>query len=323
MAIPDDDLILPFSVDALNVRGRVAQLGASLDAILSRHDYPAPVSRVLGEAVMLTVLLATAIKLDGRFVLQIQSDGPVSLVVADLTTPNQLRGYARFDAEAVARVAVNGAVPPLPALVGSGHLALTIDPGATLRRYQGVVPLEGASLEAVAHAYFAQSEQIPTLIRLAVAETMVRRADGVPHRSWRGGAISVQFLPDSPGRIAHRDLDPGDAPAGTPSAAVQDDDAWVEARARAGTVEDHELIDPEIDPARLLLRLFHQREVRVYDAIEIVEKCHCSRDRVETMLKQFGEEDRRSMVDDGKVVVTCEFCNTRYTLDPAEIGVAG
>jgi molecular chaperone Hsp33 len=214
-------------------------------------------------------------------------------------------------------------VPPLPALVGSGHLALTIDPGATMRRYQGVVPLEGASLEEVAHTYFTQSEQIPTLIRLAVAETMVRGADGTPHRSWRGGAISVQFLPDSPGRIAHRDLDPGDAPSGTPSADIQDDDAWVEARARTGTVEDHELIDPEIDPARLLLRLFHQREVRVYDPIGIVEKCHCSRERVETMLKQFGEEDRRSMVEDGKVVVTCEFCNTRYTLDPAEIGVSG
>lgn len=323
MAIPDDDLILPFSVEALHVRGRVAQLGPALDTILGRHEYPPAVSRVLGEAVMLTVLLATALKLEGRFVLQMQSDGPVSLVVADFTAPNELRGYARYDADAVARVAANGAVPPLPDLVGKGHLALTIDPGPTMRRYQGVVPLDGASLEEVAHAYFTQSEQIPTCIRLAVAETMVRRPDGSQHQSWRGGAISVQFLPESPDRLARRDLAPGDAPEGTVSFEVQEDDAWVEARARTETAEDHELIDPAIDPARLLLRLFHQRDVRVYDAIAIVEKCRCSRDRVETMLSQFGEDDRRSMVEDGKVVVTCEFCNTRYTLDPAEIGVGG
>lgn len=316
MSIPNDDVVLPFAVDELDVRGRVAQLGPALDAILRRHAYPEPVSRLLGEAIVLTALLATALKLDGRFVLQMQSDGPVSLVVADFQSPDRMRGYARFDREAVARLGANGATHSLASLVGSGHMALTIDPGAHMRRYQGVVPLAGATLEEVAQAYFAQSEQIPTLIRLAVAESLERRPGEGLRRSWRGGGITIQFLPARQERVVRRDLDPGDAPADAPRSEVPDDDAWVEARLRTETVEDHELIDPDVTPPRLLLRLFNQRDVRVYDPIALVDKCRCSRERVEAMLRQFGEDDRRSMVEDGEIVVTCEFCNARYRFDP-------
>ena len=150
-----DDLVLPFSVDELDVRGRVARMGPALDEILRQHDYPPAVSRLLGEAVVLNTLFATALKLDGRVILQLQSDGPVSLMVTDFSSPEDLRGYARFDAGAVAAL---GADHTLKELVGAGNMVLTIEPRATARRYQGVVPLDGETLEDVAHTYFTQSE---------------------------------------------------------------------------------------------------------------------------------------------------------------------
>lgn len=315
-----DDLVLPFSVEALDVRGRVARMGPALDSILRRHDYPPAVSRLLGEAVLLNVLVATALKLDGRVVLQMQSDGPVSLLVTDFSTPEALRGYARFDADAIA------ALPErftLKDLTGRGSMALTIDPRATVRRYQGIVPMDGDSLEEVAQAYFAQSEQIPTLVRLAVAETVERRPGEEPRRIWRGGGVTVQFLPEAADRIVVRDLDPGDAPEGAFRDERDDDDAWVEARARAQSAQDHELVDPAISAERLLLRLFHQRDVRVYDAFSLSADCHCSHERIQAMLEQFGVDDRNSMVEDGVIKVTCEFCNTRYRFDPQSLEPIG
>jgi molecular chaperone Hsp33 len=317
---PEDDMILPFAVEDLDVRGRVAHMGSVLDEILTQHAYPEPVSRLLGEAVVLTGLLATALKLDGRFILQMQGDGPVSLVVVDFRSPNGVRGYARFDADALAeREGGADGDAGVTALVGRGHMALTVDPGATMRRYQGIVPLDGGSLEEVAQAYFDQSEQIPTLIRLAVAETLERQPGEAPRKRWRGGGISVQFLPERPERIVKRDLDPGDAPAGQPRDERPDDDAWVEARMRTETVEDHELIDPDVTPARLLVRLFNQRDVRVFDAIPLEQKCHCSRERIRGILGQFPEGEREGMVEDGAIVVTCEFCNRVYRFDPGEV----
>ncbi|MEM6848011.1 MAG: Hsp33 family molecular chaperone HslO, partial [Pseudomonadota bacterium] len=261
-----DDLVLPFAVEELDVRGRVARLGTSLDDILRKHDYPPAVSKLLGEAVILNVLVATALKLDGRVILQLQTDGPVSLLVTDFTSPDGMRGYARFDADAVASL---GTQPTLNQLIGEGTMALTIDPRMTNRRYQGVVPLKGGSLEEVAHAYFQQSEQIPTIIRLAVAETLERRDGDTPVRTWRGGGVAVQFLPEASDRIVVLDLDPGDAPEGMVLDERSDDDAWVEAAARAQSAQDHELVDPGISPERLLLRLFHERDIRVYDPFSI------------------------------------------------------
>lgn len=315
-----DDLVLPFSVEALDVRGRVARMGPALDNILRRHDYPPAVSRLLGEAVILNVLFATALKLDGRVVLQMQSNGPVSLLVTDFTSPEDLRGYARFDDAAVA------ALPDAPSLtdiVGEGTMALTVEPRANVRRYQGVVAITGESLEAVAHSYFTQSEQIPTMVRLAVAETLERRPGEEPRRAWRGGGVSVQFLPEASGRIVVRDLHPGDAPAATPRDELPDDDAWVEASARTKSAMDHELVDPAISAERLLLRLFHERAVRVFDPHALSANCHCSAGRIRAMLQQFDDDDRADMVEDGVIKVTCEFCNTHYTFDPANLDPVG
>ncbi|WP_181700799.1 Hsp33 family molecular chaperone [Chthonobacter albigriseus] len=311
-----DDSVLPFQVEALDARGRVVTLGPALDTILGRHDYPPSVSRLLGEAVALTALLGTSLKFQGRFIVQTQSDGPVHMLVVDFETPDRIRACARFDRAAVEASVAEGRDRP-EHLLGNGHLAMTVDQGTNMSRYQGVVPLDGRSLEDAAHQYFAQSEQIPTRVRLAVGELMTRDQDGL-RREWRAGGLLVQFLPEAPERVRVRDLHPGDAPEGTPDDLGDDeDDAWTEARSLVETIEDVELTDPEVTAERLLYRLFHERGVRVFERQPLHEQCRCSRERVDDMLRSFTGEERRDMTVDGRITVTCEFCSTVYDFDPA------
>ncbi len=312
-----DDTVLPFEVAALDLRGRVVRLGAVVDQVLAGHDYPVPVAKLLGEAVALTLLLGTALKLKGRFILQTQTDGPVGMLVVHFTTPDRVRACARFDAERVAAAIAEGKADA-GALIGRGHLAMTVDQGADMSRYQGLVALEGGNLEDAAHEYFRRSEQIPTRVRLAVAEELRASADGVRHR-WRAGGILLQFLPRAPERMRGPDLDPGDAPEGTAPHIVPEDDAWVEGRSLVETVEDIELIDPALSSERLLYRLFHERGVRVFRSAEIRARCSCSRDGVRTMLSRFSRDDRDHMVEDGVISVTCEFCSATYVLAPSEV----
>jgi molecular chaperone Hsp33 len=311
-----DDAVRPFAVPALDIRGRAIQMGPALDAILERHAYPAPVSRLLAEAIVLTVLLGSSLKFDGKFILQTETEGPVSMLVVDFRTPGDIRAYARFDAAAVAAALAAGATAP-GALLGKGVLAMTVDQGAHMSRYQGVVPLEGQSLEEVAHTYFRQSEQIPTRVRLAVGEFQ-KRAAGVLTRSWRAGGLLVQFLPSSPDRMRAADLPGGDVPEGAAIDAPAEDDAWVEAQSLVSTVADDELTDPDVAVERLLYRLFHERGVRVFAAGPVRDQCSCSRERVHDMLSRFTAEEIADSVEDGGIKVTCEFCNTRYDFDPAE-----
>ncbi|MBR0902043.1 Hsp33 family molecular chaperone [Bradyrhizobium liaoningense] len=312
-AVPIDDAVLPYEVDALDVRGRLVRLGPALDEILTKHDYPAPVGKLLGEAIVLTTLLGSALKFEGRFILQAQTDGPVSFLVVDYTAPDRLRAYARYDAARLGDARDSGA------LLGGGHLAMTIDQGPDMSRYQGLVALDGGGLEEAAHEYFLRSEQIPTRVRLAVGEEW-RSSDGGKHR-WRAGGMLMQFLPKAPERARQADLHPGDAPEGTEVHSVAEDDAWVEARSLIETVEDVELIDPELSGERLLFRLFHERGVRVFNPLSLRAQCSCSRDAVAAMLKSFSSDDRAAMVKDDKVVVTCEFCSSVYQFTPDEAGV--
>jgi molecular chaperone Hsp33 len=312
-----DDTILPFAVKALDLRGRIVRLGAAVDTILTSHDYPAPVAKLLGEAIVLTVMLGSALKFEGRFILQTQSDGPVRMLVVDFTSPDKVRACARFDAERVAAAMAAGAAEP-GKLLGHGHLAMTIDQGPEMSRYQGLVPLEGGDLEAAAHEYFSRSEQIPTRVRLAVAEEFRAGPDG-PRRHWRAGGILLQFLPNSIERSRQADLDPGDAPPGTQTHVVPEDDAWVEGRSLIATVDDIELIDPALSSEQLAYRLFHERGVRVFRDAPVQAQCSCSRGGVETMLRSFPQEDRDDMVEDGRITVTCEFCSSTYVFQPDEI----
>jgi len=316
-----DDIVMPFEVATLDLRGRVVRLGPVVDQILSRHAYPQPVAKLLGEAVTLTVMLGSALKIDGRFILQTQTDGPVRMLVVDFVAPDKVRACARFDKERVAAAIAEGK-PDAGALLGKGHLAMTIDQGLDMNRYQGLVALEGGSLEDAAHEYFHRSEQIPTRVRLAVAEELRAGEGGARHR-WRAGGILLQFLPKSPERARVADLHPGDAPEGTEPHAIKEDEAWVEGRALVSTVEDVELIDPDLSSERLVYRLFHEPGVRVFRGSEVRAECSCSRAGVEAMLKSFSQDDRDHMVEDGRISVTCEFCSASYIFTPGEIGAKG
>ncbi len=314
---PTEDAILPFEVASLDLRGRVVRLGAALDQTLANHDYPAPVAKLQGEAIVLTVLLGSSLKFDGRFILQTQTDGPVRMLVVDFNSPGRIRACARFDRARV-EAAIAARAASAGELLGSGHLAMTIDQGPDMSRYQGLVALSGGGLEDAAHEYFLRSEQIPTRVRLAVAEEISADKTGPRHR-WRAGGMLLQFLPKKAERMRGPDLDPGDAPEGTAPHAMTEDDAWVAGRSLIATVEDIELIDPELSSERLLYRLFHEHGVRVFRAVEVEAKCSCSRQSVEAMLKSFSQDDRDHMVENGVISVTCEFCSSTYVFAPEDV----
>jgi molecular chaperone Hsp33 len=315
-----DDAVRPFAVEALDVRGRAMQMGPALDEILTRHAYPPAVSRLLAEAVVLTVLLGSLLRNEGKLILQAQTDGPVDLLVVDYRAGGAVRGYARFDADQVAAIADRDGRVDVGSLLGTGTLAMTIDRGTANSRYQGVVPLDGASLEEVAHSYFRQSEQIPTRVRLAVAEVQTREA-GKIRRHWRAGGVIVQFLPDKLERMRRPDLPGGDAPPGVEIQTEEEiDDAWREAMAYVDTIGDDELIDPDVPVEHLLYRLFHERGVRVFRPAPIRAECSCSREKVSGLLKTFTAEEIAASVEDAAISVTCEFCGKNYRFDPTEFG---
>lgn len=310
-----DDVVVPFALETLDARGRVVRLSEALDTILTRHRYPAPVARLLGEAVVLAALIGSSLKFEGRFILQTQTDGPVNLLVVDLDAPDGLRGYARFDVDGLDRAVAEGRTAP-GQLLGHGHLAMTVDQGAQMDRYQGIVALDGDSLEEVALRYFQQSEQIPTAVRLAVAE-ITRRGDHRPH--WRAGGLLVQHMPDAGGQVKMADL-PGDGDFGNAATADPDfveDDNWTTVKALLATLSDAELADPDLSAERVLFRLYHETGVRVFEPVEMEERCSCSVERIEAMLQDsFTPEERQDMAVDGEIEVVCEFCSTAYHFNP-------
>lgn len=310
-----DDHVVPFQVEPLDVRGRIVQLGPLLDQILDRHGYPEPVARLLAEAMVLAVLLGAALKFEGKFILQTQSDGPVDMLVADFATPGSVRAYARFDEERLEEAVAKGKDSP-EELLGAGILALTIDQGAHMQRYQGIVQLDGSSLEDVAQVYFRQSEQIPTEVRLAVAKQIVPGQDG-SREHWRAGGVMTQFLPAAPERLRLPDLPGGD---GDPAADVHDptDNAWIEMLALLGTVEPSELLDPTVGAERLLYRLFHEHGVRVYPGLRVIDDCTCSREKIRGILEGFSTEEIDDSIEGGVIHVNCEFCSKGYEFDPGE-----
>ncbi len=311
-----DDRVVPFQVEGLDVRGRAVQLGPMLDAILERHNYPAPVARLLAEAIVLTVLLGTSLKFEGKFTVQTKSDGPVDLLVADFSTPENVRAYARFDEEALARAVKAGETEP-EQLLGKGILAFTIDQGRYSQPYQGIVALDGASLEEIAGVYFRQSEQIPTRVRLGAAELYDRDEAGKPRHRWRAGGLIAQFLPEAPERMRQPDLHGGDGDAGFGGHA--EDDAWAEARTLVETIDADELTDPLVGTERLLYRLFHERVVRVYETQPVYDRCSCSREKLKGVLQGFSAEEIEASQEDGEISVTCEFCSTTYRFEASEI----
>ncbi len=288
------DEVLPFQVDALDVRGRALRLGPVLDAILASHNYPSQVTQLLAEALLLTGLIGSVLNTPGGLMtLQAKGDGPVNLLVADFRVPGELRGYAGFDAERLARL---GPSPRLEDLCGKGYLAITIEQPGTDERYQGIVPLEGANLAEAAQLYFQSSDQLPTTCRLAV------RYDGLKS-SWIAGGVLLQHLPR--------------AEAGQTRLFASDDHPnWAHAKIMAMTVGMEELTDPSLPMADLLWRLFHQDGPRVFAPLALSKGCRCSRDRVQGVLRQFNFEQLADMREpDGSIVVNCAFCSKDWVFE--------
>jgi len=279
------DLIQPFQLDLANIRGRSVRLAGVLDELLALHNYPPQVEQIVAEAAVATVLLAALLKYEGVFTLQAKGDGPVSLLVVDVTTGGDVRAYARFDAE---RLTDRDA--SLVSLIGEGYLAFTVDQGENTEGYQGIVALTGPTLaDALAH-YFEQSEQLSTAAKLAAR----RYPDG-----WRAGAVLIQHLPEEDeGRIKK-------SPA-------ENEEDFNRARILMSTAAEVELLDRTLDLNSLLYRLFHEEQVRVFTPHAIQRGCRCSADRVERALASIPQGELEDLKVDGEIVVTCEFCSSKY-----------
>ena len=301
LSAPPDDFIQSFKAAPLTLRGRLLRLGPSIDSILRQHGYPQPVASVLGEALTLAALLAATLKYDGVFTLQTKGDGAVSLLVADVTSEGALRGYAQYDGDRLATIAAPGQPGPsasVPRLLGAGYLAFTVDQGTHTERYQGIVELTGVTLADCAHHYFRQSEQLETGIRIAVGQGV----DG----AWRTGGLLVQRLPPAGGEVAalspRQDED-------------EAEDGWRRALVMVGSAATSELLDPGLAAEMLLYRLFHEKGVRVWPPKSLRHSCRCSPHRVEAMLRQLQPTELADLLVDGKLIITCEYCNARYTYD--------
>ncbi len=279
------------------MRGRLVRLGPALDQILTRHDYPELVCRLLGEAVALSSALAGALKFDGVFTLQTKGDGPVSTLVADVRSPGDLRGYAQFDGEAIAGFEA-GSYPSIPRLLGAGHIAFTVDQGADTERYQGIVALEGQNLADCAHNYFRESEQIETAMVLAS-----RKVPGGGR--WRSGAIMLQRLPEGDPSLLARGVE-------VERDDVSEDD-WRRVVTMLASTKDHELTDPKLSGDDLLYRLFHEDGVRIFEPTKLQPGCRCSEERAERILAQLPPGELPGLAVDRELIVTCEFCNASYT----------
>lgn len=297
MTLPNDDIVAAFQIENQPVRGRIVRLGAAVDEILTRHAYPDAVANLLGEACALAALVGASLKFEGRLIVQAQGDGPVRYVVVDYDTEGSLRGYCRYDPDRVAEVSRGLMQPGAKTLLGQGVFIMTVDQGADMDRYQGVTPIEGETLALCAEQYFAQSEQTPTRVRLAVGQ--VDTGDG-PH--WRAGGLIIQNIAED------------DARGPT-------EEAWITAQALFITLGEDELIDPTISSSTLLFRLFHEDGVRMFQPQALKAFCRCSEERITSVLKSFPAEDRASMVeDDGRIRVTCEYCSRVYELTPEAVG---
>ncbi|CBS85678.1 Hsp33 family molecular chaperone [Azospirillum lipoferum] len=295
-----DDFVLPFQIEASRLRGRTIKLGPAIDEILTRHDYPPTVARFLAETATLAVLLASMLKYEGIFTLQTKGDGPIRLMVADVTSVGDVRAYAQFDPEALAKAERDVEIAPAAALLGKGYIAFTVDQGQDTDRYQGIVELYGKTLTDCVQHYFRQSEQIDTGLTVSVDREV--KPDGTPGQ-WRTGGIMIQRLPQEQGLVAS-----------------DKEDDWRRAMVLMASVTGDELLSTDLAASDLLYRLFHEDGVRIYEGHALRFGCRCSRERVETMLRSLPREEVQELkIDDGRVEVTCQFCSTDYHFTDADL----
>ncbi len=283
-----EDIIQPFEIEGLSIRGRLVRLGASFQETLKAHAYPEKVGEQVGESMALSAILAGALKYDGLFTLQIQSDGVISLLVNDVTSEGHMRGYARFD---------DKGSPLAGKLFGKGHLAFTVDQGAHMERYQGLVELVGENLSDCAQEYFKRSEQLDTAIILAAQTGEQPGAAG----------LMIQRMPET---VTKDQIFDG---------VDQSDENWNRIQTLMASLTTQELLDADLSAHDLLFRLFHEDGVRVYEPKALEHRCRCSQQKVEKTLVSFGKDEVFDLRENGVVTVSCEFCKTDYVFDEAAL----
>ncbi|WP_299700646.1 Hsp33 family molecular chaperone HslO [uncultured Tateyamaria sp.] len=310
-----DDTVLPFQLDASDIRGRVARLDGVLDGILKQHDYPAQVEALVAEMALLTALIGQTIKLRWKLSLQVQSKGPVRMIATDYYGPEKegdiarIRAYASFDRDRLTDSS------PFDQ-VGDGYFAIMIDQGTGMTPYQGITPLDGGSLAACAETYFAQSEQLPTRFQLSFGKST---EPGAPEH-WRAGGVMLQHMPKASPFAATSEGN-GDVLRSDDLLEGDESENWNRVNILLDTVEEMELIGPQLAPNDLLLRLFHEETPRVFDAQPVRFGCTCSEDRVRQSLSIYSARDIEKMTtEDGRVTADCQFCGAHYDLDPATVG---
>lgn len=304
-AISDDNIILPFQLESSGIRGRIVRAGRVIDEVLEPHGYPNPVAHLVAEMMTLSMLLSSMLKFEGIFTLQAQGDGPVSMLISDMTSAGAVRGTALFDPERLeaARQQLSALKTPesgqnhLAQYLGKGHMAFTVDQGSAEQRYQGIVELKGASLTDCVRHYFTQSEQIGTGIKMAVGER---------GENWRAGAIMLQHMPE----------DEKNPEAGMGN--LREDD-WRRAMILLDTCTDDEFLSPEIPATELLTRLFHEEGVRVFDPVLVSKGCRCDASKVQKVLALMSDDDIEHMTVDGKITMHCEFCSKDIVFDPKDL----
>lgn len=313
-----DDTVLPFQLDAADIRGRVARLDGVLEQVLAQHDYPPAIEALVAEMSLLTALIGQTIDLRWKLSLQVRGDGPARLIATDYYGPTKdgaparIRAYASFDAD---RLEPEAAVPFTQ--IGKGYFAILIDQGEGTTPYQGITPIAGGSLSSCAETYFAQSEQIPTRFALAYGRSTLPGQG----EQWRAGGVMLQHMPKA--SPFAKDGASGEAGLLTASDILDADDSenWTRANVLLDTTDEIELIGPTVAPTDLLLRLFHEEAPRVFDPQPVRFGCSCSADKVRQSLSIYSARDIGTMTtDEGIVTADCQFCGAHYTFDPQTLG---
>ena len=314
-----DDTVLPFQLDDSDIRGRVSRLDGVLAGILRQHNYPAQVEALVAEMAVLTALIGESMKQKWKLSLQVQSKGPVRMIATDYYGPSEsgdparIRAYASVDEERLTEG------DPYSQL-GEGYFAILIDQGQGMTPYQGISPLTVASISSSAETYFAQSEQLPTRFQLNLGKST--ESGGAEH--WRAGGIMLQHLPKA-SPFAATGSEGGSGQGGLLEAAdiVSGDSSenWARVNMLLDTVEEIELVGPNLAPTDLLYRLFHEEKPRVFDAQPVRFGCSCSEERVRQSLSIYSAKDIITMTtDQGRVTADCQFCGANYDLDPKTVG---
>lgn len=313
-----DDTVLPFQLDASDIRGRVARLDGVLEQVLSQHDYPPMIEGLVAEMALLTALIGQTVKLRWKLSLQVRGSGPARLIATDYYGPTddgqpaRIRAYASYDADRLDQDA-----EPFSQL-GNGYFAILIDQGEGMTPYQGITPIAGGSLSACAETYFAQSEQLPTRFQLTYGQSQM--PGETTH--WRAGGVMLQHMPKASPHVTGEGGSGDDGLLDATDIMTEDEgENWTRANTLLDTVDEIELIGPTVAPTDLLVRLFHEEQPRVYDAQAITFGCTCSEDKVKQSLSIYSAKEIGTMVtDDGTVTADCQFCGAHYVFEPRVLG---